>query len=99
MTLKKQIAQRKQRVEALRREERNPRTDARLSHEAGVGAEQLEREITHLEQQLDGNVEMVGLLDELIHFLEGSPHKSTHRTLALRHLEDAQSRLLRENGN
>ncbi len=99
MTLNQQIPNLTQQAEALRRQERNPSTDPRLAHEAGVSAERLEGEIQKLTQHRAGNLEMIGLIAELIRFLEASPHKSAHRTLALRHLEDAQSRLIRETGN
>lgn len=82
----------------LRLTERRPSTDPRLSYEAGVTAAQLEREAKAMTEQRDGNNELICELQKLINYLESSPRKSSHRTLALRHLEDAQSRLMRENG-
>lgn len=99
MTLKNQITTRTQEAEQLRLRARKPSTDPRLAHEAGVAAERLGRDVEKLREYHAGNAALILRLQELIRYLENSPHKSVHRSLALRHLEDAQSRLMRENGD
>jgi hypothetical protein len=96
MNLQQQIASKKQQHRDARARERNPRTDPRTAHEAGVSADQLDREIVELELAIAGNEKLISAIQQEINFLLASPYKSASRMIALRHLEDAQSRLIRE---
>jgi len=77
---------------------RNPSTDPRRAHEAGVEAEMLAKESETLCEHLHGNAQTIEGIEHLIHYLLTSPHKSAYRTLAIRDLEQASMRLRRENG-
>ena len=83
----------------LRARARRPETDPRTAHEAGVAADGVERELHQVTATIASDVELVGEIQQQINYLSESSFKSAHRTLALRHLEDAQSRLLRELGD
>ena len=98
MTLSDQITQATAQETILRAREKNPSTDPRIGFEAGESADRLAREIMAMNQQKAGNQGLIEQIQIQINYLEKSPHQSAHRTLALRHLEDAQSRLIRENG-
>ena len=67
-------------------------------HDAGLLEARLRKEIEGIKQLIDSDLCLIGKLDEVIGgFI---PALSTSfRTLALRHVEDAQSRLLRELGD
>lgn len=99
MPLSKDIAAREAQIKSLRMTERKSSSDPRLAYEAGVRAAELTAQMDKLVQHRSGNHSVIRQLENIILYLEQSPHQSAHRTLVLRHIEDAQSRLLRENGN
>lgn len=70
----------------------------RVCHDHEVAADVLGGQIATLKSHAEENERMIGNLQGLLMELAASGHQSAHRTLALRHLEDAQSRLMRELG-
>lgn len=69
------------------------------AHYAGVEAEQLTREMNLRTLKISDNEFIIGNLQSTIETLSNVILASAQRTLALRHLEDAQSRLIRELGD
>lgn len=67
-------------------------------HYAGVEAEQLTREMNLIREQISDDEYWIGRLQNMIEVLGDAKLSTANRTLAMRHLEDAQSRLLRELG-
>lgn len=77
----------------------DPATSSVHAHDANFHAERLAKELVDLEFQIHEDIKFVGEQQKFINFLITSKYKSAHRTLALRHVEDAQSRILRELGD
>lgn len=77
----------------------DPEAGAGERHDAEFNAGQLTRELVDLEYQIHEDIKFVGEQQKFINFLTTTKFKSAHRTLALRHCEDAQSRILRELGD
>ena len=75
------------------------KTDPRVAHENEQAADQCDREAGEILEQAKDNEVMILSIETLLHSLYTSPIKSPHRTLAMRHLEDASMRLQRENGS
>jgi hypothetical protein len=73
-------------------------TDPHIAHENETGAANLENKAADLEAHAKGNEDLILGIETLLHYFPSSPHKSAHRTIAQRHLEDASMRLQRENG-
>lgn len=74
-------------------------TDPRDAHQAAELAASLDREAEMIERQAKANADLITNIETLIHYLNHSPDKSAHRTLALRDLESAADRLRRELGH
>ena len=77
----------------------DPEAGAGERHDAVFNAGQLSAERVDLEYQISEDVVFIGEQQKFINFLTVTKYKSAHRTLALRHCEDAQSRILRELGD
>lgn len=77
----------------------DPEAGAGQVHDAEVDIGILSKEIEDLEYEIAEDVKFVGEMQRFVNFLSVTKYKSWHRTLALRHCEDAQSRILRELGD
>lgn len=84
---------------ALRMAARRGGQSPQDSHASEVRATQMDDEINLLGERIAADEVMIGQLAVMICNLSDPKLATTHRTLALRHLEDAQSRLLRELGS
>jgi hypothetical protein len=73
-------------------------SDPRIAHDAGVSVIRMAGDEKALTEQILEDVTWIANLQGMINRMTVSKHGSAQRTLALRHLEDAQSRLLRELG-
>lgn len=93
-----QLAQTRQQLVAASDRANHPNAEPRDTHAAQAHADVLGREIADLQHHIEGDLKLCDEIQQLINFLNASKAKTAHRTLALRHLEDAQSRLLRELG-
>lgn len=69
------------------------------AHNAGVRASAIEQDIQRIKQTIDSNLLSIDHMEFLLGQLSIPSISSADRTLALRHIEDAQSRLLRELGD
>lgn len=69
------------------------------AHDAGVRAKCYEEAIARLKQTIDSNLSAISTMEKTISSLSIPSISTAHRTLALRHVEDAQSRLIRELGD
>lgn len=74
-------------------------SDPRIAHDVSVEVLRMAREEKELMTQIQEDVEFMAGIQGLINRITVSPHGSANRTLAIRHLEDAQSRLQRELGD
>lgn len=77
----------------------DPEAGAGQVHDAEVNAGILSRELVDLEYQIHEDIKFVGEQQKFINFLTATKYKTANRMLALRHCEDAQSRILRELGD
>ena len=77
----------------------DPEAGAGERHDAEFKVGQLTKELVDLEYQIHEDIKFIGEQQKFINFLTVTKYKSAHRTLALRHCEDAQSRILRELGD
>ena len=68
-------------------------------HDATAITERLEKEIDQLAESIVAEEFLIIDIGHMIDRLEKTNFKTAHRTLALRHLEDAQSSLIRELGD
>ena len=73
--------------------------DPQTAHDALVIRKNIEREMEVLVAQSEEDIMIIEELDRCIEKLSNPKFESVHRVLALRHLEDAQSRLIRELGD
>ena len=95
--LHNQLAVKRRSLEMARAVERtspNPQD----CHQAGIDSERLTREIKQLEHTILELEDMIGNLSGMIGMLRDIPQGGAHSTLAMRHLEDARSRLFLELG-
>ena len=74
-------------------------TDPRVAHENEQAADQCDKEAGALLEHAKDNEILILSIETLLNSIYHSPIKSPHRTLAMRHLEDASMRLQRENGS
>jgi len=72
--------------------------DPQTSHDAGVLASRIEAEVKDIKALIDSDLQLVSLLDQVILSFDLTLSTS-NRTLASRHIEDSQSRLIRELGD
>jgi hypothetical protein len=75
------------------------RCSAVEAYEMTTKAKSLLLEAGNHDQHATSNENLVLNLEQLIHYLCASPHRSPYRTLALRCLEEASGLLRRENGS
>lgn len=73
--------------------------EPRVAHIETVSRDQLRLERDNMAEAILEDEEWISELQGLLNRITCSPHGSAHRQLAIRHLEDAQSRLLRELGD
>lgn len=90
--------QKRQQAKWNRCEAASVSTDPRIAHECEVTAKCLDEEAEQLERMAKGNHELIQNIEHLIRYLATSNDKSAQRTLAMRDLESASSRLRREVG-
>lgn len=90
---------RRQQAEWNRAKAAATHTDPHIAHECQQAALRMDKEAESAEAHAKGNQDIILNIETLIHYLIHSPHNSAHRTLALRHLEDASMRLRREIGD
>lgn len=93
------IATRRQQAEWHRARAAATRTDPRTAHELEQAAKQVEKDVEELERHAKSDAELIQNIEMLIGYINSSPIKSAHRTLALRDLESASDRLRRELGS
>lgn len=72
---------------------------ARALHDAAVFVQTADAGVFSLMGAILESEEMAREIQGLLNRLHTAKHQSRHRSLALRHLEDAQSRLMRELGD
>lgn len=72
------------------------RTDPRDAHDAEQRVHRGKREIKRLEEAIDENRALAARIRELLSELDGSDHKSRHRSITYTHLEEALIRLKHE---
>lgn len=78
---------------------RDPATDPRDAHEAGVRAEAGAKQAESFLNHIQSNEKIIEGVEHMIHYLHKSPIQSTARSLAMHALEEASMRLHRENGD
>ena len=76
-----------------------PSCDPRTAYEDGRTAKQLLADADAMARICHENEEAILQIEALIVNLDQSQHGSRHRSIAVRHLEDASMRLRRENGD
>lgn len=96
--LHRQIWQLRQQAERDDLRARAPHTDPHTAYDCEQAVIRGRRAADRMAEQAHENAELIEAVLPLIKALRASPHQSDHRTLALRHLEDAYLRLLLENG-
>lgn len=75
-----------------------PSKDPRIAHDCEVAAKTLDQEAEQLERMASDDWHVIENIEILIKHLAASSDKSAQRTLAMRDLESASSRLRRELG-
>ena len=73
--------------------------DPATAHDATVLAGQISKQIDRTQAIIDSDEVIIGMLQGVINHLQNDELRTEFRTLALRHIEDAQARLVRELGN
>lgn len=91
-------ARKREQAEWCRKKAASITKDPRDAHENEVAAGRLIEEAENLERMAKGNQELILNIETLIHYLATTNDKSAQRTLAMRDLESASSRLRREVG-
>jgi len=84
---------------ALARETMRMDASPQDAHDAGLEAEKLARSITSLEALIEGDELLLAHCEALLLRLRDPALVTAHRMLACRHVEDAESRILRELGD
>lgn len=79
--------------------QRDPETDHVQKHDAAFHEPRLREEVGKLAKAIDHNESLITRIEELITEMQQNGWGSAERTLAMRHLEDASSRLRRELGD
>lgn len=77
----------------------DPETEPRDAHIAAENVGLLDREIISTAEAIEESERFIGQIEEMAAALGKTGHPSAHRTLALRHLEDAALRLRLELGD
>lgn len=75
-------------------------SDPHIAHDSGVSVIRMESEEREMVNYIAGAERYVAEIQGMMNrMLAGGVARTPHRTLVIRHLEDAQSRLLRELGD
>ena len=69
------------------------------AHDAAILAKEMEREIERIEAMLEDDHVILAQIDAALIRLRNLAHATANRTLAIRHLEDAESRIRRDMGH
>jgi hypothetical protein len=80
-------------------ESRSQKKCPRTAHDLGVSAEKLAVEAAGIRSYCAETADIILQIEAVCDFIGTAPRTSAHRTIALRHLEDAAMRLRRELGD